>query len=89
MISSYGLRKSDEDALKAKHRKLSKMGNTAAAYREYSKLFDETGNDYFAAFKAGEVARALKKKSNAKMWYNKALEINPNYAPAKKALSKL
>ncbi|MBQ6666275.1 MAG: hypothetical protein IJM68_11885 [Synergistaceae bacterium] len=89
VISSYGLSKSDEDDLKAKHRKLSKMGNTAAAYREYSKLFDETGNDYFAAYKAGEVARALKKKSNAKMWYNKALEINPNYAPAKKALSKL
>ena len=81
--------KGDEDALKAKHRKLAKMGNTAAAYREYSKLFDETGNDYFAAYKAGEVARVLKKKSNAKMWYNKALEINPNYAPAKKALSKL
>ena len=89
VISSYGLSKSDEDDLKAKHRKLAKMGNTAAAYREYSKLFDETGNDYFAAYKAGEVARALKKKSNAKMWYNKALEINPNYAPAKKALSKL
>ena len=89
VISSYGLSKGDEDALKAKHRKLAKMGNTAAAYREYSKLFDETSNDYFAAYKAGEVARVLKKKSNAKMWYNKALEINPNYAPAKKALSKL
>ena len=89
VISSYGLSKSDEDDLKAKHRKLAKMGNNAAAYREYSKLFDESGNDYFAAYKAGEVARILKKKSNAKMWYNKALEINPNYAPAKKALSKL
>lgn len=89
VIRSYGLSVKEAGALKARHTKIAKMGNTKRAYEEYVSLAEEFSYDYLAAYKAGEVAGKLKDKENAKKWYSRALEINPDYEPAQKALAKL
>jgi curli biogenesis system outer membrane secretion channel CsgG len=59
------------------------------AYDKYVDLANSFGGDYLAAYQAGEAARKLKKNDNAKMWYDKALAINPNYKPAQDARKKM
>ena len=89
VIKSYGLSSGAANALRIKHINLAKLGSTKRAYSEYVKLAEENPKDYFAAYKAGEISRKLKKKDDARSWYEKALEINPNYEPAQKALARL
>ena len=89
VIRSYGLSGKEASSLKARHTKIAKMGSTKRAYEEYVSLAEEFSYDYLAAYKAGEVAGKLKDKENAKKWYSRALEINPDYEPAQKALAKL
>ena len=52
-------------------------------------MFEENSNDYLAAFRAGEIARSMKKKDDARTWFERALDINPDYVPAQRALSRL
>ena len=89
VIKSYGLSSGEANSLRIKHINLAKLGNTKRAYSEYVKLAEENPNDYLAAFKAGEISRNMKKKDDAREWYKKALEINPEYEPAQKALARL
>ena len=89
VIKSYGLSSGEANSLRIRHINLAKLGNTKRAYNEYVKLAEENPNDYLAAFKAGEISSRLKKKDDAKNWYEKALAINPDYEPAQKALAKL
>ena len=89
VIATYALSSGEKNTLRIKHLSINKQGKKQKAYDEFVKLVEEYGNDYLAAFKAGEVAQALGDKDNAELWYNKALEINPNYEPAQKAKEKL
>ena len=89
VVKSYGLPSGEANSLRIRHINLAKRGNTKRAYNEYVKLAEENKNDYLAAFKAGEIARSMKKKDDARSWYKKALEINPDYEPAQKGLAKL
>ena len=89
VIKSYGLSSGEANSLRIRHINLAKLGNTKRACSEYVKLVEENPNDYLAAFRAGEISRRLKKKDDAREWYEKALEINPDYEPAQKALARL
>lgn len=89
VIKSYGLPSGEANSLRIRHINLAKLGSTKRAYTEYVKLAEENPKDYFAAFKAGEIAKKLRKKDDAQDWYEKALEINPDYEPAQKALARL
>jgi curli biogenesis system outer membrane secretion channel CsgG len=59
------------------------------AYDKYVELVNSYGGDYLAAYQAGEAARKLKKNDDAKIWYDKALAINPEYRPAQDALKEI
>lgn len=89
VIKSYGLSSGEANTLRIKHINLAKLGNTKRAYKEYVKLAEENANDYFAAFRAGEISAKMRNNDEAREWFEKALEINPQYVPAQKALSKL
>ena len=89
VIKSYGLPSGEANTLRIKHINLAKLGNTKRAYKEYVKLAEENANDYFAAFRAGEISAKMRNNDEAREWFEKALEINPQYVPAQKALSKL
>ena len=89
VIKSYGLPSGEANTLRIKHINLAKLGNTKRAYKEYVKLAEENANDYFAAFRAGEISAKMKNKDEAREWFEKALKVNPYYVPAQKALRKL
>ena len=89
VIKSYGLSSGETNTLRIKHVNLAKLGSTKRAYKEYVKLAEENANDYFAAFRAGEISAKMKNKDEAREWFEKALKVNPYYVPAQKALSKL
>jgi len=52
------------------------------AYYAYVRLVESYSGDYLAAYWAGEAARKLGDNDNARMWYDRALAINPDYQPA-------
>ena len=89
VISSYGLPAGETNILRIKHINLKNQESGKDLYQEYTKLFDEYNGDYFAAFRAGEVASDIGDKTNAELWFEKSLAVNPNYEPAKNALKKL
>ena len=89
VIATYDLSSGEKNTLRVRHLNLRQYGKKKKAYDEFVKLYEEFNRDYLAAYKAGEVAGALRDYENAKFWYNKALEINPNYEPANNALDKL
>lgn len=45
--------------------------------------------DYLAMYQAGIVAQSMGRKNDAAMWFDKTLQANPNYEPAKEAKEKL
>ena len=55
------------------------------AYDKYVELFEYYNEDYLAAYEAGEAARRLIRFDEARTWYERALSINPNYEPARRA----
>ena len=85
----YNLSSGEKNTLRIHHLNLRQYGTSKKAYDEFTKLFEAYEGDYLAAYKAGEVAQALRDIDNARYWYGKALEINPDYEPAQKALRKL
>ena len=85
----YNLSSGEKNTLRIHHLNLRQYGTSKKAYDEFTKLFEAYEGDYLAAYKAGEVAQALRDIDNARYWYGKALEINPDYEPAQKALKKI
>lgn len=89
VVQSYGLPSGEANTLRVKHINAAKLGNGKKAYDAYTSMFEENSNDYLAAFRAGEIARSMKKKDDARTWFERALDINPDYVPAQRALSRL
>ena len=89
VIKTYGLPVDKAKKLRQKHKDLILAGNKKIAYDGYIDLLNSYDKDYLAAFRAGEVAQNINDFENAKIWYEKALEINPEYQPAQKAIAKL
>ncbi len=86
VIDLYPTDARTKNAIKIAHR---------GAYSTYSKkqykkafeMFDRAFNlypegNYLHAYWAGRTAFNLRRKSDARSWMDRALEINPNYAPA-------
>ena len=55
------------------------------AYDRFRRLLDDYDKNYLAAYWAGESAKKRGNKTEALKYYNKALEINPKYEPARRA----
>ena len=89
VIKTYGLPVDKAQKLREKHKELILLGNKKIAYNGYIDLVNSYEKDYLAAFRAGEVAQNISDFENARIWYEKALEINPEYQPAQKAIAKL
>ncbi|NCC97544.1 MAG: hypothetical protein EOM02_12025, partial [Synergistales bacterium] len=56
-------------------------------YKKAFEMFDRAFNlypegNYLHAYWAGRTAFNLRRKSDARSWMDRALEINPNYVPA-------
>lgn len=86
VIATYGLPAGEANARRLAHINAAKLGDKSKrAYDKYVELAGSYENDYLAAYRAGVIAKNLKKKNDAAKWFDKALEINPNYVPAQKA----
>lgn len=90
VIASYGLPSGEADVLKLAHVNAAKLGNKSRkAYNKYVELAEANDKDYLAAYRAGIIAKNLKRKKDAAKWLDRALEINPDYVPAQEAKESL
>ncbi len=86
VVDLYSTDKRTKNNIKIAHR----GAYSAYSKRQYKKaleMFDRAFNlypegNYLHAYWAGRTAFNLKRKSDARSWMERALEINPNYAPA-------
>ena len=86
VIPTYGLPSGEANTRRIAHTNAAKLGDKSKkAYDKYVELAGSYENDYLAAYRAGVIAKNLKKKKDAAKWLDKALEINPDYAPAQEA----
>ena len=88
VVMTYSLAPGEMNNRRIAHINARKL-NGQKAYDQYRQLADSYEGDYLAAYKAGEAAQKLKKKDEAREWYGRALEVNPDYEPAQKAMEKL
>ena len=90
VIPTYGLPSGEANVRRIAHTNAAKLGDKSKkAYDKYVELAESVDVDYLAAYRAGVIAKNLGKKADAKKWLDKALEINPNYEPAKQAKENL
>lgn len=90
VIASYGLPSGETNLRRLAHVNAKKAGTKSKrAYDKYVELANSYDGDYLAAYQAGVIAQNLNMRSEALKWYDKALEINPDYEPAKIAKTKL
>jgi curli biogenesis system outer membrane secretion channel CsgG len=88
VVMTYPLAPGEANNRRIAHINARKL-NGQKAYDQYCQLADSYDGDYLAAYRAGETAQKLRKKDEAREWYGRALEINPDYEPALKAMEKL
>ena len=89
VIETYGLPSGDANTRRVAHINAKKIRNKRDAYSKYVELANSYSGDYLAAYKAGEAALSLGDRNNAKVWFDKALNINPSYEPAQNAKTRL
>ncbi|GHV37499.1 hypothetical protein FACS1894187_14380 [Synergistales bacterium] len=92
VINSYPMPPKDKNTLGIQHRgtwKLYSQKKYKEAYAGFSKLAKDYAGNYLSAYWAGESALKLKKNDDARTWFKRALEINPNYKPASEALDNM
>ncbi|MBR1418289.1 MAG: hypothetical protein IJ576_04930, partial [Synergistaceae bacterium] len=89
VIDTYGLPSGDANTRRVAHINAKKIRNKRDAYSKYVELANSYSGDYLAAYKAGEAALSLGDRNNAKVWFDKALNINPSYEPAQNAKTRL
>ena len=85
VIPTYGLPAGEARAREDLHRRLQKAGKTRNAYARYVEMANSYSGDYLAMYQAGIIAQSLGRRSDAAMWFDKALEANPYYEPAIRA----
>ena len=61
---------------------LLKAGDTVAAERAFQSLWKANSNDPNLANAIGAALNAAGKQDEAVLWYNRAIELNPEFAPA-------
>jgi curli biogenesis system outer membrane secretion channel CsgG len=88
VIATYPLPSGEANLLRIAHVNARKLSGKKA-YDTYTGLADSYNGDYFAAYRAGEIALSMGKKGDARTWYDKALSINPEYKPAQSSRQKL
>jgi curli biogenesis system outer membrane secretion channel CsgG len=88
VIPTYNLSPGEANIRRITHLNARKLDGKKA-YDQYIELVNSYGGDYLAAYQAGEAARKLRKGDDARTWYNKSIQINPNYKPAQEALKKI
>ena len=88
VIPTYALSSGEANIRRIAHLNAQKL-NGQKAYDQYVQLTNSYSGDYLAAYQAGKIAQQLGKKDNAREWYGKAVQINPNYKPAQEALKKI
>ena len=89
VIETYGLPSGDANTRRIAHISAGRIRNKRDAYNKYAELANSYSGDYLAAYKAGEAALSLGDINNAKVWFDKALDINPHYEPAQNAKTRL
>ncbi|MBQ3377800.1 MAG: hypothetical protein IJG62_05965 [Synergistaceae bacterium] len=89
VIDTYGLPSGDANTRRIAHISAGRIRNKRDAYNKYVELANSYSGDYLAAYKAGETALSIGDRDNAKVWLDKALDINPSYEPAQKAKTRL
>lgn len=88
VIPSYGLSSIEATTRITAHVNAAKFGSSSRiAYDKFTELAESYGNDYLAAYKAGVIAMNMKENDEAEKWFQKALDVNPNYIPAREALA--
>jgi curli biogenesis system outer membrane secretion channel CsgG len=92
VIQTYPISSGEANILGVKQRNAYnkyRNGRYKDAYAEFSAAANEYKGHYLAAYWAGRTAQNLKKKDDARAWFDKALAINPGYKPALEAKAKL
>ena len=89
VIPCYDLPSGELNARRIAHINANKLGRSQRAYNKFVELANTYDGDYLAAFRAGEIAKSMRRKREAREWFEKALDINPDYAPAKRALERM
>ena len=90
VIPTYGLTSVEATTRITAHVNAAKFGSSSMiAYDRYTELAQSYENDYLAAYKAGVIAANMKRNDEAEKWFHKALDVNPNYIPAREALADL
>ena len=89
VIPTYGLPAGEARAREQLHTNLQRAGKNKRAYDRYVEMANSYAGDYLAMYQAGIVAQSMGKKNDAAMWFDRALQANPNYEPAKEAKENL
>ncbi|MBQ7733493.1 MAG: hypothetical protein IJT58_05695 [Synergistaceae bacterium] len=90
IVTKYDLPSGEINTRRIEHINANKLSNKKQrAYKKFVELAESYDGDYLAAFRAGELARSMRQKKDARRWFKRALEINPDYVPAKRALERL
>jgi len=94
VISTYSISQTDKNTLGIQHRgawNLYSKKNYKAALDRFAKLADAYPDDnYLSAYWAGMSALKIRgRREEASGWFERALDINPDYQPAIDALEKL
>lgn len=91
VIATYPISQGEQNTLSILHRngtgKFS-AGRYKDAYAAFKRAAESWDGDYLDAYWAGKTALKMGKKKEAKTWLDRALAINPDYAPAKKLKSR-
>lgn len=89
VIPTYGLPAGEARSREQLHKNLQKAGKNKNVYDRYVEMANSYAGDYLAMYQAGIVAQSMGRKNDAAMWFDKTLQANPNYEPAKEAKEKL
>ena len=88
VIATYDLSSGEINSRRIAHINANKLRGQRA-YNKFVELAESYDGDYLAAFRAGELAKSLRRRREAREWFERALEINPDYVPAKRALDRM